>query len=464
MSVEHSERVIDAVTHPGFTRQDNSIHVTRRQILRFADVRRFATGQGLGQVADAMLTVALAHHLLFMRADGPTVSRLMQTVAAALVPLVVAGPLSGIVADRVTRRGIIVGGQTVRVVIAVGIAVVISTGGQTPLLVLWGFSLCLNRVMYTARSVSVRHIVRRHELVAMDSLLLTVGGVAGAVGGSIGVAGIRMLGTPTVLVAAILHTVAAVRFARVRAHLGGGADHTIAEWSEAKGLLLEAKFVYAISSTSIHRFFSGAMFSIILLVLDARMTGSASAYALAAGTCGTGTLVGSATAEWCNEHFPRRSLAVLTYVVSAVSLCGALLVDHTNAYLACLATCAFLFQNLRVCTDATIQTNAARGAGGRTFAIYDLSYNLAYLAGILAGLGLTFATSRTAILATVAVSFALFALVFALMRRDGPEAPTTPEGSGAEEEVRHPLRGGAVVSDHQMTVGLHGAELPRGAL
>jgi MFS family permease len=435
MFVGHSRNVLEVVAPGGFTRQDNNLHVTRRQLLRFADVRRFVAGQGLSQVADAMMTVTLAHHLLFMKSDGPTVSRLMQTVVAALVPLVVAGPLAGVIADRVSRRGILAGGQAARVVIALSMACVIAAGGQTPLLMLWGVSLCLNRVMYTARSVSVRHIVRQHELVAMDSLLLTVGGVAGAIGGSLGVGGMSLFGTATVLGAAALHAVSGIRYVRVRAHLGGGTDHTIAEWSDAKGKLLEAKFVYAIASTSAHRLLSGAMFSIVLLVIDARMSGSASGYALAAGACGTGTLLGSTTAEWFNERFPRRSMAVLAYSLSAVALCAALVVDTRNAFMAGLFACAFLFQNLRVCTDATIQKNAARGAGGRTFAIYDLSYNMAYLAGVLAGLGLTYATSYFSILTMVAVAYALCAVVFALMRREtavaDDSAPVTIEDDPA---------------------------------
>ena len=450
MFVGHSENVLGTVAPGGFTRQDNNLHVTRRQLLRFADVRRFVGGQGPSQVADAMMTVVLAQHLLFMKSDGPTVARLMQTVAAALVPLVVAGPLAGVVADRVSRRGILVGGQLVRVAIALSMAGVIAADGQTPLLVLWGASLCLNRVMYTARSVSVRHVVRLHELVAMDSLLLTLGGVSGAVGGSLGLGGVQLVGGFTLVVAALIHVVSAVNYARVRAHLGGGSDHTIADWSDAREKLSEPKFVYAIASTSAHRFLSGAMFSIVLLVIDASTAGSASGYALAAGVCGTGTLAGSATAEWFNEHFPRRSLAVLTYSFSAVALCAALAADSRNTYAACLFACAFLFQNLRVCTDATIQTNAARGAGGRTFAIYDLSYNLAYLAGILAGLGLTYSASQTAILAVVAVAYALCAVVFALMRRDGPTAATTDAGA-SQEPSRNPDTHSVVVRSRPTT-------------
>lgn len=402
----------------GLVRTDNTIHVTRRQLLRFESFRRFAMAQGLCQVFDAALTVVFANHLLFMRGSGPTITTLLQMVATALVPLLTAGPIAGVLADRFTRRHILVGGQMVRSAVALGTFVMISTGHVTGLVILWGVALCTNRVTYTARAVSIRHIVRHHELVAADSFLVTVSGLSGIVGGGAGLLGVRTLGAPVAMVILGFHVLSALMYARVTANLGGGRDHDTADWAEARRMLGDAKMRFTIAATGLHRFVFGSAFAVVILTLDDRADHSAPAYAAALSACGAGSLTGSVTAEWCNEHLPRKSLSVLAFAGSALVLCVALLVDRPFAYLAALVLTGFAFQNLRVCSDATIQTNAARGAGGRTFAVYDLTHNFAHLVGIMAGLCLAAVTRASSVLVLDTVTFALGATVFSMARRE----------------------------------------------
>jgi hypothetical protein len=92
---------------------------------------------------------------------------------------------------------------------------------------------------------------------------------------------------------------------------------------------------------------------------------------------------------------------------------------------------AFLFQNLRVCTDATVQKNATKGAGGRVFAMYDLLSNMSFLIGLLCGLITMPAIGATAVFATLIGVFGFWSTVFGLMNRnetdDSEEASTTTQ-------------------------------------
>jgi predicted MFS family arabinose efflux permease len=78
----------------------------------------------------------------------------------------------------------------------------------------------------------------------------------------------------------------------------------------------------------------------------------------------------------------------------------------------------FLFQNLRVASDATIQANAAPGSCGRVFAVYDVAFNLAYVAGLVGGLAITTTSSVHITLGTVGPLYLVGAVTFALLERE----------------------------------------------
>ena len=81
------------------------------------------------------------------------------------------------------------------------------------------------------------------------------------------------------------------------------------------------------------------------------------------------------------------------------------------------------FQNLRVCSDATVQKNATHGAGGRIFAAYDLTYNLSFLGGLLVGLSATPQAGLVAVLASSCFMFGAGSMIFSLMNRvETPDA------------------------------------------
>lgn len=400
------------------TRPDNVIHVRRLALLRYRDFRSLVLGQVVGQSADAAATVLLASIVLFSGDGGPSISRLIWLVATSAFPLVVAGPLGGVVADRFTRRRILVIGQLARSVLVASMLVMILLDRAGFVFLAWGAGLCVARILYTSRAASLRHLVRDHELVAADSLSLTVGSIAGALGGSLGVALAAGARSSGLAVVAVVHLISAVIFSSINSNIGGGRDHRPAGWHDTLERVREPKMRYAILATSSHRLFSGAVLAAVLLIGDSRANGSAVSYTAGIGACGIGTFIGSNTAEWVNEHFPRRSLTYLVFTASALVSSAMVLTHRSVIHLGGLAIVAFLFQNLRVCSDATVQSNAVSGSGGRAFALYDISYNLCFLVGILTGLSLFGAVGGSAVIMVSAVGLAILAGAFAMMPRE----------------------------------------------
>jgi MFS family permease len=409
--------VTGVAVFPDFVRHDNQIHVSRRSLLGFSDFRRFLVGQFSAQLADAMFTIVVATTILFENESGPAASRLAQMVVSAAVPLVLAGPLAGIVTDRFSRRRILWVGQILRSLMCVILVIALITRRHELIVVLFGTQLCANRVLYTVRAASIRHLVRHHELVAADSLMLLAGPVAAGVGAGL-VVGLRVLGPYIGLVMIAVHVASLFFYVSIAAVLGGGADHAVAPWREASQHLRESKARYAIVTTSLHRLVFGLLYAATAIHLESSLHSSGRAYAFVVSASGLGGFLGTWTAEWVNERIPRKSLTFGTFAFSAVVAgISALFIDSLIIVGACVCTIGFLFQNLRICNDATVQSNATRGAGGREFAVYDVTYNLLFLCGIVIALPLRTLLDTRDMVAIAATAFLLGMAMAALVPR-----------------------------------------------
>lgn len=399
-------------------RHEEALHVTRRSLLRFADFRRVIAGQFISQSADAAMMLVLASTLLFADPHGPTPLLLGQAAISAAVPLVLAGPIAGAISDRWPRKQVLVTGQAVRSILALAALAAVVIEIRIISLAVFVLAMCTTRVLYTARVASIRHLVRQHELVAADSLMLIVGVVAGLVGVAM-FAGFQLVHLTVVLgVVAVGHFAAAYSFDCTRAWLGGEGRSTSIKWSDVASQIACGKTRYALMATSAHRLLVGLLVAAISLEIDERTGGAASGYAATIGVVGLAGFVGSITAEWVNEHLRRRALTIVAFGLAGISLVPAEVFGGVKLSLCAVGIAAFAFQNLRVASDATIQANAKTGTCGRVFALYDVAFNLAYVVGILVGLILASNSSGTLALGIASPAFLIFAVVFAVIERD----------------------------------------------
>ena len=423
-------------------RRRAQLHISRRTLFQYPDFRLAVTGQVTSQIADALASLVFAQVLLFASEDGPTPRLLIQAVIASAFPLVLAGPLAGFVADKFERRQILVTGQGVRSLLMLAAIFAAYMQSSVMLYVLFGLSMCVTRILYTARAASVRHLVRQHELVAADSVMLMASMIAGSIGAVSGALLYRYVGFAAFFAGAILHFIAAYMFDSVRAWLGGGSEVDKVTWKAAFQQLRMAKTRFAIASTSAHRYLLGVSYSAIALLLDNRVNIGASGYAVTLGSAGIGAFVGTVTAERINEKIPRRTVTLLAFAFSSVAALTA--ITLTNFYVCCgaVVVMAFSFQNLRVCSDATIQANALKGSCGRIFAAYDLAYNMSFLIGLVTGLAASTIVASHTVLSVAACTFAGGTTIFALMPRsekvdfavndDSVEVPEEKSGFSAQ--------------------------------
>jgi predicted MFS family arabinose efflux permease len=96
-----------------------------RSALRHRSFRRLLTGLAVSQAGDWLYNVAL---LAFVYERTHSASWLAATTAARVLPLVLLGPVGGVVADRFDRRRIMIVSDLVRGVLMVALAAVALTG------------------------------------------------------------------------------------------------------------------------------------------------------------------------------------------------------------------------------------------------------------------------------------------------------------------------------------------------
>ena len=398
-------------------RKSGSVHVSPRDLLGNPRFRRALLAQLTSQTFDAACTLLLAKVFLFGTPGGPAAGQIISAALTAAVPLLVGGPIAAIVVDRFPRRRILLAGQAIRGAVAFTYLVLEMTGSTHFVYPLAAFALCAGRVLYTARVASVRHLVRQHELVGADSLMLTVSSVAGVSGATVGAAMFMTVGPGGFVVAGLGHLLAAVLYGFVTTDLGGGTDRLASSTRRTLAALRRPKIRYAIVTTTAHR--AGVGVIVATAVMHGETFGGPAEawYGSVLGMSALGAFLATLTAEWFNERLKRRAIATAVFVIAVMCSTPTVTGAPTPAVLGSILVLGFAFQTLRVCSDATVQKNAPRGTGGRVFSAYDISYNSAFLAGFVVAASLEPFVRPSLVAVIVAAWFAFGACVSLVLSR-----------------------------------------------
>ena len=156
---------------------------------------RLTTVRFAGQFGDGLFQVALSGAILFNPERESSPAAIAAGFAVLLVPYSVIGPFAGAMLDRWDRRAVILWANVIRLLlIGVTAAVLLSGGGETPLLLLALTTVGLSRFVLAGVSASLPHVVRTAWLVPMNSLLATIGSGFAAAGAGAAVAIIGYVG------------------------------------------------------------------------------------------------------------------------------------------------------------------------------------------------------------------------------------------------------------------------------
>jgi MFS family permease len=179
--------------------------------------RQLWLGQVVSQLGDWFDTIALYALLLRLTGSGRAVGLLL---VARFLPSFIVGPLSGVVADRFSRRTIMIVSDVLRAIVVLGFLLV-----RRPEQIWLVYALTILQLVFStffepAKTAVIPSIVSGRELLAANaissvtwSVMLTLGAaVGGVVTGWFGTDAAFILDSLTYLVSALL--VASVRFPR----------------------------------------------------------------------------------------------------------------------------------------------------------------------------------------------------------------------------------------------------------
>ena len=437
-------------------------------LLRGRWFRRLFTVRVASQFTDGVFQVALAAYVIFSPEKQATPGAIATALAVVLLPFSALGPFVGVFLDRWSRRQVLAWSNFVRVGLVLGLAVAMAAGLRGPVLfALILVCLSVNRFLLAGLSAALPHVVRDDELITANALTPTAGTLAYVVGLGVGTAS-RIPWQRTglepdvgvLLLASVLYGAAGALALRIpRDMLGPGPDPDRPAVREAvrevaRGLVRGLRHLgsrrpaaYGLGSIAAHRFCYGiSTVATILLYRNyfhdpAEVNAALAGLSLVVLVSGAGYVAAAMVTPVVTERISSRSWMVLL-------LCGAALTEVFPGALytePALLTSAFFLglasQGLKICVDTLVQTHVDDVYRGRVFSLYDVIFNVAFVAAAAAAAAvLPFDGKSYTVLAAVAAGYLLTALGYAALTRRSarPTTPAAPPSPLPDPAVRVP--------------------------
>ncbi len=367
---------------------------------------RLTTVRFAGQFGDGLFQAALSGAILFNPERESSPAAIAAGFAVLLVPYSVIGPFAGAMLDRWDRRAVILWANVIRLLlIGVTAAVLLSGGGETPLLLLALTTVGLSRFVLAGVSASLPHVVRTAWLVPMNSLLATIGsGFAAAGAGAavaiIGYVGAGELGSGIAVAASASGSiVGAIAAAGFRRHSLGPA--TLAEDRQATktliviatGLRSGAVAVWnsptvtaAMTGIGAHRIAFGIDTLVMVLILrettSSSPSGGLAGFGIAVGATAAGMLVAALLTPFVLPRLGRIRTIVVGLIGAAIVQVTFVATLTQNSLLIGAFLLGIAGQTIKLTGDASMQTEIDDDHRGRVFALQDTVFNIFFVAAL----------------------------------------------------------------------------------
>jgi MFS family permease len=379
-----------------------------RQLLRGRRFRQLFAVRVTSQASDGVFQVALASYVLFSPEDKPNAKAIAAGLAALLLPFSILGPFVGVFLDRWRRRQVLLHSNTIRLAPVVALAAMVAAGTRgAALFALVLVALSVNRFFLAGLSAALPHVVEPDELVLANSLTPTSGTIAFIVG--VGLASALRPVLPAhadvllVLVSGIGYLVSAGLARRIPVGLlGPDFDPDRPQVREALGhvvLGLQAGLRHlrerpspstALAVIAAHRFLYG-MTTVATVLLyrnyfhpdnsDAALAGLASAVFVS----GLGFFAAAVLTPIATQRLsPQRWIVVLLLVAAGLEILPGTLFTQWGVLLAALGL-GVSAQGVKICVDTLVQLGVDDAFRGRVFSLYDVIFNVVFVAAAAVG-------------------------------------------------------------------------------
>ncbi|MGP4109679.1 MFS transporter [Streptomyces sp. 4N509B] len=375
-----------------------------RTLLRFPGFRRLLTVRLLSQFADGLFQAGLATYVVFSPEEQTTPTDIAAAMAVLLLPYSLLGPFAGVLLDRLNRRQVLVYGNLLRTLLTTATCLLILSGVPDWIFYLSALSVtAVNRFILAGLSAALPRVVDGERLVVANALSPTAGTLAATIGAGVAVlaqALPRTTGAEDALAVAmagavyLLAGLAALRMAR--GLLGPDPTTVVARLttalaSTARGLLLgfrhlaeRPRAAWTLGAMGVTRFCYGALLVMVLMLTRyAWGDGDGDGIALlgaAVAVSGAGFFAATLVTPWAVARLGR-----LGWFASCAAL-AAVMVPALGLFFRPVPTlvAAFLLgvvsQGAKIVTDTVVQSSVEDAYRGRVFSLYDMLFNVAFVA------------------------------------------------------------------------------------
>lgn len=411
-----------------------------RRVLRGRGFRRLFGVRLVSQCSDGVFQVALASFVLFSPERAPTATAIAAAFAVLFLPYSLLGPFVGVFLDRWSRRRTLIWSNLVRVVILVVVAALVAAD----LAGLWFFiavlaSLSVNRFFLAGLSAALPQVVERDELVMANAVTPTcgtlsyivgtgIGGLVHALAGNVVVIGLAGIGYGLASLAATsLPFLGPDEVRQVPGSVGAAIVHVV------RGLVDGLRHIprpaaLGLGAIAAHRFFYGiSTVSIVLLFrnyFSAGGSGDLLGLGLVVGVSGVGYGVAALVTPIVTRRLRPQGWSMLLLLAAGVLQVLPTALYRQPALMVAAFGLGIASQGVKICTDTLVQLNVLDLYRGRVFALYDMLFNVVFVAAAAtAALVLPPTGKSYQVLAACAVGYFLAALAYHLLDHDHDRAP-----------------------------------------
>lgn len=399
-------------------------------------------GARLGsQWADGMFQASLAGTVLFNPQHAATPTDMALSFAVMLLPYSIVGPFFGTLLDRYSRRHLMTVAQMLRVALGLIASVMVWFGYQG-----LGFyatalvALSLSRFFLSGCSAALPHVVPQSTLVSANAFTTTSGSVISIIGGGCSIGLLSLLtkddhGYALVAATSLLGNLVAAylmsRFAPTaigpdlaKRNAAENAREVIRQFVDGARHLYQHREAFGVLSTiATHRFVFGLISVSLLLQFKNHVAPGGfiprdiAGIGMALGVGGVGTLIAATITPAITRAIGKNAWIVGAYATFGIAAGLVLLIDRPWAILVSSFCLGFAGQAVKVCADTIVQETIHESYQGRTFAVYDTTFNIAFVIGVCvaaytlppSGRAISFFISIAALYAVVALLYRVIA-------------------------------------------------------
>jgi len=321
--------------------------------------------------------------------------------------------------------------------------------------------ISVNRFHLTTAGAVVPRMVAVDDLLAANSVATVGGSVATLMGVFVGgkIADAAGSALPAIAIAAIAWTTTSYLASRIgtdlapmsipgdRELLRHAVRRVVVELRAGVRVLSRTPFALGpIVTFTVDQIGQGIILTLSLVVFRDEFREGIGSVSNVVGASGIGVMIGIASVGALERRLARASLIAISFVVGGLALLGVALYLRGWTLLLASAVVGLTFAWKKIPTDTMVQESLPDGYRGRTFAIFDVSYNGARILAAGVAIAMVPALGTRGSVAAVAIAFLAWAPVLPRWLRgrrpidvvfasEGLGPPVAVRWGGAEESV-----------------------------